>query len=532
MWWKNTVFYQIYIPGFKDSNRDGIGDFKGLISELPYLADLGIGALWLTPFYPSPLVDNGYDISNYCDVNLLFGSIEDFDLLIREGEIRGLKIIIDIVLNHSSVQHPWFQESRLSLTSAKRDWYIWRSELPNNWESYFGGSAWEYDPLTNEYYYHAFAPEMADLNWECPEVRMAMYDIFRFWLDRGVKGFRLDVINFLKAGLKWNNDNPVIGGRQAHIYDINSPGLARILRDLRALTKQYGDIYLLGEVGSEDSETLASYVGSELLDTVFNFNLGSISMLDYSKIRKELESYNCLYSFPLEETSLFFSSHDMSRFATRLCGGKISSIKGLSALILTGPGIPFLYQGDELGIGDYNPENPAELYDTKAIHVYGTAIHSGMDKNAAFSEAMRVGRDYSRALYFSDNRNINSEERPCVPQRPPFGEKVRRKQQRNHNSILFWIIRLIDLRNGNRTFTEGDFNVLSSSQDHLVFRRNFREETWIIGINNGKTAVSLEYPIKADLIYSSRSHIREEVLNGPIILTEVPGEITLIFRVQ
>ncbi|WP_258168104.1 alpha-amylase family glycosyl hydrolase [Paenibacillus sp. AR247] len=202
-WWKSSVFYEIYMPSFCDGNGDGTGDFQGLTSKLDYLRELGIGGIWLTPFYPSPRVDNGYDISDYYGVDPVFGTLDDFDRFVREARRRGIRVIADLVLNHTSADHPWFIESRSSRTSPKRDWYIWKDAVdggtPNHWESFFGGTAWEWDEATGQYYYHAFAKEQVDLNWANPEVREAMKEVMSFWLGRGIDGFRLDVINFLKV---------------------------------------------------------------------------------------------------------------------------------------------------------------------------------------------------------------------------------------------------------------------------------------------------------------------------------------------
>lgn len=224
-WWKETVFYQIYIPSYADSNGDGYGDFKGMTLKLDYLKELGVKGIWLTPFLTSPKVDNGYDVANYYEVDPTYGNKADFDVFLKEAHKRGIKIIMDMVLNHTSTDSKWFQESRKSKDSPYRDYYIWKDE-PNNWESFFGGTAWQKDTLTNQYYYHKFDKRMADLNWSNPKVVKEIQKVLRFWLDTGVDGFRLDVINFLTTdGITL--DNPIKNGVQEHLNDISQSGVKK-----------------------------------------------------------------------------------------------------------------------------------------------------------------------------------------------------------------------------------------------------------------------------------------------------------------
>ncbi|MCF8366988.1 MAG: glucohydrolase, partial [Bacteroidales bacterium] len=274
-WWKETVFYEIYMPSFKDSHGDGFSDFKGMTSKLDYLQSLGIKGIWLTPFYQSPKIDNGYDISDYLKVDETYGNPEDFNTFITEAHQRDIKVIIDMVVNHTSTEHRWFQESRKSIDNPYRDYYIWK-DVPNNWESFFGGKAWQYDSLTQQYYYHKFAPEMADLNWQNPKVTEEIQNIFRFWLDSGVDGFRLDVINFLTtAGI--THDNPMDEkGRQIHVYDLDQKGVKQAMKTIYETINEYDNRFVAGEIGSDKIEVLRQYQGKELLDVVFNFNFGSI----------------------------------------------------------------------------------------------------------------------------------------------------------------------------------------------------------------------------------------------------------------
>ena len=249
LWWRDGVIYQIYPRSFQDSNSDGVGDLRGIIARLDYLVTLGVDAIWISPFYPSPMADFGYDVSNYCDVDPIFGALSDFDDLIQAVQQRGLKLILDFVPNHTSNQHPWFLESRSSKTNPKRDWYLWRDPAPdggppNNWVSHFGGPGWTLDVATGQYYYHAFLAEQPDLNWRNPEVRQAMYAAMRFWLDRGVDGFRMDVLWLLIKDDQFR-DNPPSGEA---VFNADQPETQEIVREMRSLLDGYGDRVLIGEI--------------------------------------------------------------------------------------------------------------------------------------------------------------------------------------------------------------------------------------------------------------------------------------------
>jgi alpha-glucosidase len=296
LWWQDGVIYQIYPRSYADSDGDGLGDLPGIIARLDYLADLGVDALWLSPVYPSPDKDFGYDVSDYCDIDPRYGTLADFDRLVAEAHQRGLRLVMDMVMNHTSDQHPWFQESRASRDNPKRDWYIWRHPaplrlppfspkiggvrgVPNNWQASFGGKAWEYDPHTNEYYLHLFTKEQPDVNWRNPQVRKAQLEAFHFWLERGVDGFRLDVFNayFKHADLP---DNPRKFGlrafdRQRHIYDIDQPEMIPLLNELRALLDAYPERYAVGETYFASPQKTVKYCGPDRLHAAFSFDLTS-----------------------------------------------------------------------------------------------------------------------------------------------------------------------------------------------------------------------------------------------------------------
>ena len=257
-WWKETVFYEIYMPSYKDSNCDGFGDFKGITSKLDYIESLGIKGIWLTPFLKSPKVDNGYDVSSYFEVDPIYGTLEDFKYFIKQAHKRDIKIIMDLVVNHTSTDHIWFQESKKSKDNPYRDYYVWQDD-PNNWESFFGGTAWELDRTTNQYYYHQFDVKMADLNWNNPKVIEEIKNVLRFWLKLGVDGYRLDVINFLTTDGITSNNPINEEGNQEHLFDINQNGVKNAIKMIRKTVNEYDNRFIVGEIGSDQIEVLKQF---------------------------------------------------------------------------------------------------------------------------------------------------------------------------------------------------------------------------------------------------------------------------------
>lgn len=406
MWYQNSVFYEIYIPSFCDGNGDGIGDLQGLLSKLPYLKDLGIKGLWLTPFYPSPRVDNGYDISDYCNIDAVFGTLEEFKILLKQAHSMGIRIMIDMVLNHTSTKHPWFLESRRDANSAYRDYYIWKKEIPNNWESFFSGSAWEYDEQSKEYYYHAFSKEQACLNWNNEKVKEEMFRVLSFWLDMGVDGFRFDVINFLKTDPDFHKNNPMENGEQKHKFDKNQEGILPVIQEIKTYISKYEDKFLLGEVGEDALEDMLPYVGSDKLDACFNFNIGSISEFNIETIYNELQKMEEAKILP----TLFFTTHDTRRHFSRLCGENTSFAKAVILMMLTLKGIPFLYQGEEFPMKDFCPGNLEEIRDIQGITKYKNAMKDGKSEEEAFLIAYEGTRDFSRSLLIWDDYSIIDED--------------------------------------------------------------------------------------------------------------------------
>lgn len=393
-WFEHTVFYEIYVPSFCDGNGDGVGDLPGVISKIDYLKEMGVGAIWLTPFYPSPLVDNGYDVSDYVSVHERYGTPEDFDRLLKAAHEAGIRVIVDMVLNHTSTRHEWFLKSRDNQEPYK-DYYIWRKEIPNNWESFFDGGAWEYDEKRCMYYYHAFSREQACLNWSNPQIPEECREILQFWLDKGVDGFRLDVINFLKTDKEaFTRDNPCENGSQKHIYDKNQEGVKEAVRKLSAFVHTYPDKFLLGEIGDDSLQTIQSYTGEGLLDAAFNFNLGSMEKWDETYLAEQVLVMEAAGLHP----TLFFSSHDMRRHFSRLCGENVEAAKLLALFLLTAKGIPFLYQGEEFPLADVRLASSRDLQDAQGKYAYEKLLRLGRTEEEAFCYAKERARDYARGL--------------------------------------------------------------------------------------------------------------------------------------
>jgi glycosidase len=524
-WWQHSTFYEIYMPSFKDGNGDGMGDFAGITSKLDYLKDLGIDGLWLTPFYPSPKVDNGYDISDYLSIDPVYGTMTDFECFLKEAHKRGIKVIADLVLNHTSSEHQWFQESKSSKDHPKRDWYIWRDE-PNNWESFFGGTAWEYDEETEQYYYHAFAKEQVDLNWANPDVKAAMFDVMKFWLEKGVDGFRLDVINFLKVNDQFtDNHYDAEKQEQDHLYDKDQEGILRIIEEISAFVHQYPKKFLVGEVGSEDLNILKPYSGLDKLDVVFNFNIGSIAEFDPAKLYQQLVDTEKAYD-ETQVPTLFFSSHDMSRFISRF-GGSEDRAKLVAALMLTARGVPFIYFGDEIGMRDWITDDIAKMKDVQGIMGYKLAQQAGKSHQEALVIANEKSRDKSRTpMQWNASDYVGfSEQKPWITV-PNEADKVMVEDQLNDpDSMLSFYKSLLKLRKEQSALTIGKYETLRYEDGLMTFVRKNESERILVALNFSEQPKTLDqFASAATLLLSNKRTTLEEKLmilgNEAMILKE------------
>ncbi|WP_445955538.1 alpha-glucosidase [Yeosuana sp.] len=484
-WWKETVFYEIYMPSYKDSNGDGYSDFKGVTSKLDYIENLGVKGIWLTPFLKSPKVDNGYDVSSYYEVDSTYGTLEDFKLFINEAHDRGIKVIMDLVVNHTSTKSKWFQEAKKSKDNPYRDYYIWKDK-PNNWESFFGGSAWEFDSITNQYYYHKFDVKMADLNWQNPKVVEEIQDVLKFWLNIGVDGFRLDVINFLTTnGI--TSDNPTNEkGAQDHLYDINQKGVKDAMKIIRETVNQYENRFIVGEIGSDKIEVLKQYQGNELLDVVFNFNFGSIKEFSAKRIFDELKSMEASMSnYP----TLFFGSHDMPRLINRLAKNNPERTEALTALILTAKGVPFIYYGEEIGMENIEANSLSEIKDIQGRTQYQLAINKGQSENEALKIGNEHNRDKSRSpmQWNSDTLAGFSSSKSWIKVNPNYTIVNVELQEKNPESMLSKYKQLIALRNSEPVLQYGNYESLEISKDCIYFVRTYENTKITVIINFGKS---------------------------------------------
>ena len=507
-WWQRAVFYQVYPRSFADGNGDGIGDLPGLIAKLDYLCDLGVDAIWLSPHYPSPQVDCGYDIADYCDVNPEYGNLDDFRQLLDEAHQHGLRVVTDLVLNHTSDQHPWFLESRSRVDNPKRDWYIWQSGRengpPNNWLSAFGGPAWTKDLITGEYYYHLFFKEQPDLNWRNPDVKDAMWAAARFWLDLGVDGFRLDAIDTLYEHPDFPN-HPVHGsqsdlrhyllsasseerklhGDQARIfqYQVNQPGAVELMRELRLLVDQYDDRVLIGE-----SDRLAFLGnGEDCLQMVFNFPLMNMSQLLPDQVRAN-QVARLAATPPGGWSANALGNHDRPRTIDAHSDGQHpQELARLSlAMLLTLPGTPFLYNGEEIGMTNFYLDDLDLVQDQVSKWVYQAAFDRGTTLETALALAIQRGRDRCRTpIQWANSANAGFSPpgvQTWLPVNPNYAEGVNvRDQDCDPTSLLNDYRRLLHLRRKLPALQSGDYlPLLEVGTEVLAFLRQIEGYTTIL----------------------------------------------------
>lgn len=464
IWWKHGVFYQIYPRSFMDSNGDGVGDLQGITQRMDYLADLGVDALWISPIYPSPMADFGYDVSDYMDIHPLFGDLVTFDRLLTSAHEHGLHVVLDFVPNHTSDEHPWFVESRASRQSPRRSWFIWQDAKPdgsppNNWESFFGGSAWQWDEATSQYYLHLFLEKQPDLNWRNPQVVKAMHKVLRFWLDKGVDGFRMDVVTFLIKHPSFQ-DNPIIPDPekpdraiQEHRYDINQPEIHAHLRQFRHIFDSYpGDRVTIGETWFMNPKELVSYYGKSLDELHLPFNFITLRQpWQAQAIRQAIHSYYAALP-PGAAPNFVFGNHDVHRLATRY---GVENHRSVALLLLTLRGVPTIYYGDELGMQDI--QVPAERL---------------QDPVARRKPGSDEGRDPERAPMLWDN-SPNAGFTPAgVQPWLPLPENYPRinvlSQRVDPTSTLNFYKRLLRLRRELPVLQRGDFDFVDQVPDNVL----------------------------------------------------------------
>jgi alpha-glucosidase len=523
-WWQTAVFYQIYPRSFADGNGDGIGDFKGITEKLDHLSSLEIDAIWLSPHFPSPNWDCGYDISDYTNVAAEYGTLQDFKTFLAESHKRGMRVILDLVLNHTSDEHPWFLESRSSRENPKADWYVWADTPPNNWQSCFDGEAWTYVPERDQYYYHYFMKQQPDLNWHNPEVKNAMWDAARFWLDLGVDGYRLDAIGtiyedpnltphtvpFDLAGIRRASELTQTPAEKKKIekywYDMfknqwAQPGLHELMKELRAVLDEYdGDRMLVGEDDNID------YMGdgSDELHLVFNFPLMRTERITPSRIRaNQKERLARLEALPFEGWPCnTLGNHDTSRIHTRYGDRQHDAelARLHAALVLTLKGTPFLYNGEEIGMTDYIITDPTKLRDTMATWYYERLVNDlKVPPEEAALRAGEMSRDKNRTpMQWTNNPNGGfspAEVESWLPVNPDYKRGINvRDQEHNPSSLLNYYRLLLRIRKQTPALIQGDYlPIHNTSTDHFAFLRKSENQAVLVVLNFSDRPLELDF---------------------------------------
>lgn len=491
-WWQNSVVYQIYPRSFQDSNGDGIGDIQGIIKRLDYLQELGIDAVWLSPVCKSPQDDNGYDISDYQDIDPMFGNLDDMEQLINEAKKRNIRIIMDLVLNHSSDEHRWFTEAKKSKDNPYHDYYVWRDGeegvYPNDMNSVFGGPAWEWVPELKQYYFHQFSVKQPDLNWENPKLRREIYDMILWWMDKGVGGFRLDVIDQIakEPDLKITN---------------NGPRLHEFIQELSRETFQKGDLITVGEAWGADIDRAKLYSkpdGSEF-SMVFQFEHMMLDQepgkekwdfcpLPFVKLKKCLEKWQkelhgCGWN------SLFWDNHDLPRIVSRWGNDKeyrVESAKMLATILHGMEGTPYVYQGEELGMTNVRFESIEQYQDIEIRNMYRERLEKGYAEKDIMESIYAKGRDNARTpMQWDDTENAGfTTGTPWLGVNPNYTEINARSQLHDENSVFHYYKKLIQLRKENSIFVEGDFTLLLPEDENIfAYVREYEGRKLLVAAN-------------------------------------------------
>jgi alpha-glucosidase len=512
-WWKEAVAYQVYPRSFNDSNDDGIGDLRGVINKLDYLQDLGIDVIWLSPMYKSPNDDNGYDISDYQDIMDEFGTMEDFDELLTSIHERGMKLILDLVVNHTSDEHPWFIESRSSKDSAKRDWYIWKDPKPDgseptNWESIFNGSTWEYDSKTDQYYFHLFSKKQPDLNWENPKVRAAIISMMNWWFDKGIDGFRVDAITHIKKSFEYG-DLPADNNEQyVPAFDVamNQPGIHDWLQELKENSLSKYDIMTVGEANGVTPDDADLWVGEQegKFNMIFQFehlglwNTGDVKfdVLSYKQVLNRWQQRLANNGW----NALFIENHDQPRRVSTWGDDQqfwYESATSHAIVYFLQQGTPFIYQGQEIGMTNYPFENIETFNDVAVVNEYNIVKEQGGDVNALLNKHKMENRDNSRTpMQWNDEPFAGfSTVEPWFPVNPNYKNINVAEQQKDKHSILTFYKDLIKLKKSDDLYTYGNFELVDADNPKVfAYTRTLNNKRALIvgNLSNDTSALNLD----------------------------------------
>ncbi|MDR6224872.1 alpha,alpha-phosphotrehalase [Desmospora profundinema] len=546
-WWRKAVVYQIYPKSFLDTTGNGVGDLRGIIRKLDYLKDLGVDVLWLTPIYSSPQRDNGYDIRDYFSIQEEYGTMADFEALLNEAHARGLKVIMDIVVNHTSTEHPWFQEARKSKDNPYRDFYIWKDPKdgrePNNWLSKFGGSAWEWDGETGQYYLHLFDVTQADLNWENEQVRRKVYEMMRWWLDKGVDGFRLDVINLISKDPRFPDDDGSVPPGDGRRFYTDGPRVHEFLREMNEeVFSRYEEVMTVGEMSSTTIPHCIQYTNPDNreLDMVFNFHhlkvdypngeKWALGEMDVPALKRILSTWQRKMRDGGGWNALFWCNHDQPRVVSRYGDdGRYhrESAKMLATLIHLMQGTPYIYQGEEVGMTNPRFQSIDQYRDVETLNMYRILKEKGMDEAEVMEVIGAKSRDNSRTpMQWDETEHAGfTAGIPWIGVSSNYGEINVEKSLADPKSILYHYKELIRLRKTHDIVTRGDFHPeFPDHPDVFAYTRNTDQETWLI-VNNLR-----DYPV--DWIGAESAPFQGQ--QGELLLTNYPDspQLNNLFKLR
>ncbi len=540
-WWQKTIVYQIYPKSFSDTTGDGVGDLNGITAHLDYLKKLGVGAIWLTPIYPSPGVDNGYDISDYVEIDPAYGTMADFENLIAEADKRKIKIVMDLVYNHSSDKHAWFLESKSGRKNPKADWYIWRDAKndgspPTNWRSIFGGSAWEWCEERGQFYLHTFAKEQPDLNWENPAVRQALYDAANFWLDKGVGGFRIDAITYIKKPAIFSDGAPdgKDGLTNIHFMTANTKGILDFLHEFKEKVFAGRDIFTVGEANGVAADELNQWVGKNgVFDMLFEFSHVNLSLKDgeiwcrptewkLTELKKVLSDSQAATKnngwYPI-----FFENHDHPRCVNHFFAKDAEpdkAAKAMAAILLTLRGTPFIYEGQELGCTNVAWDSIEQYDDISSHGQYDFALEEGFSAAEAMEFVHFFSRDNARTpMQWNGKKNAGfSTGKTWLPVNDNYKIINVEAEEKNSKSVLAWYRKLAKFRSEREELTAGDYELLLPDDENIfAFSRGVDDKKIITVVNFSTKKISLpEDFCGRKILLDTESKNREEKFLQPL----------------
>lgn len=536
-WWKEAVCYQVYPRSFKDSNGDGIGDINGITEKLDYLKDLGVDVIWISPIYDSPNDDNGYDINDYQNIMSDFGTMEDFDRLLIETHNRDMKLIMDLVVNHTSDEHPWFIESKSSVDSEYRDWYIWQDgkegKEPNNWASIFEGSAWELDPVSNQYYFHTFSRKQPDLNWDNQKMRQSIYNMINWWLDKGIDGFRVDAISHIKKSFdKGDIDNPDnLDYVPSFTRHMNQPGIQEYLEEVKEETFSKYDIMTVGEANGVTIEDSYEWVGEEVGKFNMVFQFEHLKLWEIHDKRLNILKYkNVLNAWQVGLhnkgwNALFIENHDRPRIPSTWGSEnyRYESATAHGAVYFLQQGTPFIYQGQEIGMTNFPFKDISEFDDVHAKNIYNVELANGRNADDIIADLQSNSRDNSRTpMQWDASENAGfTNGTPWLKVNPNYKAINVEKELNDENSILNFYKKMIKFKKSHEIATYGDFKLIYPEDENVfAYARTLNDELlYVIGnLTSNPVKVSdsqIEFD-SSDIVlnnYDIESHRRQKTLD-------------------